>query len=167
MEARPSRLDLFLADWVLERVTAEDAVQRAMEALAAGCDDASIVSIASINASKATTREEIEVELPRVLRAFGGCRPSEEEALKTLVDDCAWGIAKGEVDPIQGAWTMFSFWANEDESSWFLDQVRAFVELVCDWDNAGRRVPAPRDELVAEARAFLGHGGLRLRGTSE
>jgi hypothetical protein len=77
-------------------------VQHATQALAAGCDDASIVSIASIAASKATTREEVEAELPRVLRAFGRRRPSKEESLKTLVDDCAWRIANGEVDPLQG-----------------------------------------------------------------
>ena len=35
-------------------------------------------------------------------------------ALKTLVDDCAWRIAAGEVDPVEGAWTMWAFSANED-----------------------------------------------------
>jgi hypothetical protein len=42
-----------------------------------------------------------------------------------------------------------------------------FVDLVCDWDNAGRRVPAPGDEIVAEARAFVDRGALRLRGTGK
>jgi hypothetical protein len=162
MEARPSRLDLCLADWVLGHVRSEDAVQRATQALAAGCDDASIVSIASIAASKATTSEEIEVELPRVLRAFGQRRPSQEEALKTLVDDCAWRIAHGEVDPVHGAWSMFSFWANEDESSAFYDQVRVFVDIVS--DNPDPHVAKHRNEIIAEARAFLDRGGLRLRG---
>jgi hypothetical protein len=163
MEARPSRLDLFLADWVLGHVSAEGAVERATQALAAGCDDASIVSIASIAASKATTREEIEVELPQVLHAFGRRRPSEQESLKTLVDDCAWRIASGEVDPVQGAWRMWSFWTNEDESSEFYDQVRVFVDLVC--DTPASHVAEHGDEIVAEARAFLDRGGLRLRGT--
>jgi hypothetical protein len=60
---------------------------------------------------------------------------------------------------------MFDFWVHEDRSVEFLDQVRRFVDLVCDWDNAGRRIPAPREEIVAEARAFLDRGGLRLHET--
>ena len=163
MEARASRLDVFLAEWVLRRVGPEDAVQRATQALATGCDDASIVSIASIAASKATTRGEIEAELPRVLRAFGRRRPSQEEALKTLVDDCAWRITNGESDPVQGARMMWSLWVDEDESLEFLDQVRAFIDLAC--DGPGSDAARHRDEIVAEARAFLGRGGLRLRGT--
>ena len=163
MEDRPSRIDLVLAEWVLEHIAAEEAVLRATQALEAGCDEPSIASIAG---SKATTRGEIEVELPRVLRAFGKSRPSQERALKTLVDDCAWRIANGEVDPVEGAWRMWSFSANEDESPEFFDQVRLFIGLASKCDNPGPHVAQHRREIVAEARSFLDRGGLRLRGTA-
>lgn len=91
--------------------------------------------------------------------------PSEDEALKTLVDDCARRIAEGRIDPIRGARMMFDFWANEDESAEFLDQVRRFVDLATGCDDGGRDVAIDRDEIVAEARAFLGRGGLQLGGT--
>jgi hypothetical protein len=58
---------------------------------------------------------------------------------------------------------MWSFWVNEDESLEFLDQVRVFIDLVC--DGPGSDAAQHRDEIVAEARAFLDRGGLRLRGT--
>jgi hypothetical protein len=32
--------------------------------------------------------------------------PSTDEALKVLVDDCARQIARGEVEPVRGAWTL-------------------------------------------------------------
>jgi hypothetical protein len=58
---------------------------------------------------------------------------------------------------------MWSFWANEDESPELYDQVRVFVDLAC--DGPGPHVAKHRDEIVAEARAFVDRGGLRLRGT--
>jgi hypothetical protein len=103
---RPSSVDLFLASWVLGRVTPEGAVEFATQALEDGCDDASIAIIAG---SKSTTRGEIEDGLPRWLRAVGKQLPSHDEALKTLVDDRAWRIANGEVDPVRGAWSLWSF----------------------------------------------------------
>jgi hypothetical protein len=106
MDIRRSRVERFLAEWVLGNVTPERAVQLAIQALEDGCDDASVAVIAG---SKATTRGEIEDELPRLLRAVGKRLPSEDEALKTLVDDCAWRIANGELDPVQGARTMWRF----------------------------------------------------------
>jgi hypothetical protein len=160
MEERASSVDLFLASWVLGRVTPEGAVEFAIRALEAGCDDASIAIIAG---SKATTGGEIEDELPRWLRAIGKQLPSQDEALKTLVDDCAWRIANGEVDPVRGAWRMWSFSANEDESPEFFDQVRLFVGLASECDNPGPNVAKHRGEIVAEARRFVDRGGLRLR----
>jgi hypothetical protein len=151
MEPRPSRLDVFLAEWVLGHVDPDAAVQRATQALAAGCDDAWILSIAVLDGSKATTHAEIEDELPSL--------PSRDEALKTLVDDCAWAIVEGDIDPVEGASRMWSFWVNDNEGVEFLSQVRAFVDLVSD---VPRSEPAGNSgAIVAEARAFLDRGGLQ------
>jgi hypothetical protein len=163
MDDRPSSVDLLLASWVLGRVTPEGAVEFATQALEDGCDDASIAIIAG---SKSTTRGEIEDELPRWLRAVGKQLPSQDEALKTLVDDCAWRIANGEADPVRGAWSLWSFSANEDESPEFFDQVRLFVGLASECDNPGPHVANHCGEIVAEARRFLDRGGLRRRDTN-
>lgn len=163
METRGSRLDRFLAEWVLGHVSPEGAAQLATRALEDGCDH---LSIAIIAGSNATTRGEIEDELPRLLAAAGRQLPSKGEALKTLVDDCAWRIANGEVDPVRGGWTMWSFSANEDESPEFFDQVRRFVDLAMDCDAPGPHVAKHRGEIVAEAHRFLDGGGLRLRANS-
>ena len=44
-------LDLFLAGWVLERVTPEEAVQWAICALEAGCGDPAVAVIAGSDAT--------------------------------------------------------------------------------------------------------------------
>lgn len=104
--------------------------------------------------------EDVEPELDRLLSDVGRMRPSPDAALKLLVDDCARGIVDGRVEAITGAWELFDFSVNEDESVEFLDQVRRFVDLVCDWANAGRPDPSPSEMIVDEARAFLERGGL-------
>jgi hypothetical protein len=76
--------------------------------------------------------------MDRLLSDVGKVRPSPDVALKVLVDDCAGRIADGRTDAIAGAWEMLDFSVNEDESVEFLDQVRRFVDLVCDWTDAGR-----------------------------
>jgi hypothetical protein len=152
-------LDLFLARWVRWAATPEDAVRLATHAVEQGCSDHSIAVIAG---SRATTRGEIEEELPRVLRVLRTRLPSRDEALKTLVDDCARQIAAGRIDPVHGAWSMFDFSTNEDESPEFYDQVRRFIDLAWGEDDAGPDLTTYRDEIVAEARAFLERGGLRV-----
>jgi hypothetical protein len=158
MSSGAPSLDLFLADWVLGRARPEDAVQLAIGALEAGCDEPSIAVIAGSNA---TTRADLELDLAAVLRAFHTTMPSEGEALKRLVDDCARRIASGELDPIRGAWMMWEFSANEDESPEFFDQIRLFVGHASECDNSGPHVEQHRAAIVAEARALLDRGGLR------
>jgi hypothetical protein len=160
MESAAARVDVFLARWVLGRVAPEEAVRLATRAVEDGCNNSAIAVIAGSNAK---TRAEIQDELPRVLRAFRTRLPSQAEALKTLVDDCARRIARGDVDPVRGAWAMFDFSVNEDESPEFFDQVRRFVGLASECDNPGPHVAAHRAEIVAEAHAFLRRGGLHLR----
>lgn len=155
----PLDLELFLAEWVLRRISPSDVVQRAISALEAGCDHYSIAVVAGITATHPTT-DAVEPELDRLLRDMGRVRPSRDVAAKLLVDECARRIADGRTEPIAGAWEMVDFSINVDESVEFLEQVRRFVDLVCDWDNAGRPEPSPGGDIVAEARAFLARGGL-------
>lgn len=63
---------------------------------------------------------------------------------------------------MQGGWAIWQFEANEDESAQFSRQVRRFVDLASECDNAGPHVEQLREELVAEADAFLRRGGLRM-----
>src|SRR3954469_8112315 len=100
-------VDLLLARWVLERL-APEAVPRLAAAgrgggggaLERGCESPALASLAG---AQRPTRSDVEDELPRLLQDLGRRRPSELEALKTLVDDCAARIAHGEVDPVAGA----------------------------------------------------------------
>jgi hypothetical protein len=45
---------------------------------------------------------DVEDQMPALLRDLGRARPSEREALKTLVDGCAARIVAGEVEPVAG-----------------------------------------------------------------
>lgn len=152
-------LELFLAEWTRGRLSPDDAVRRAVGALEAGCDHPSVAVVAGLTAAHPTL-EEVELEIDRLLRHLGRARPSADAALKTLVDDCARRIADGRIEPTTGAWELFDFTVNEDESAEFLDQLRALVDLVCDWSNAGEQEPPPRGAIVTEAQAFLARGGL-------
>jgi hypothetical protein len=149
----PSPLDLFLAEWVLERSSPEDAVRRAVGALEAGCINPAVAIVAGTLTAH-PTRSEIEPQLARLLHDFGGRLPSLEHALKLLVDDCVRRILDGRTDPIRAAWELLSFTANEDESPEFYGQVRRFVDLATE-DNK------PGDAILTEARAFLDRGGLQ------
>jgi hypothetical protein len=159
VSAEETTLDQFLAQWVLRRTTPEEAVQLAKRAIAAGCRDDAVAVIAG---SDATTRAEIEEELPRLLRGSNKRLPKADEAVKLLVDDCARQIACGEVDPVRGAWAMWEFWANEAASPRFHDQVQRFIDLAGECDSPGPHVAIRRAEIVEEADRFLARGGLRL-----
>jgi hypothetical protein len=154
-----SKLHVVLAGWVLRRIHPEDAVRLAGSALEDGCSDSSIAAIAGSNA---TSRAEIEEELAHTLRRLGTRLPSEAEALKVLVDDCAKQIVSGEIEPLRGAWRMFDFWANEDESAAFQRQVRAFTDLAVGSEVPGCDHDTLRHEILKEACAFLSRGGLDL-----
>ena len=152
--ACPSPLDLFLADWVLGRSSPEDAVQRAIEALDAGCINPAVAIVAGTLTAH-PTRCEIDPQLAHLLHDLGRRLPSPEQALKLLVDDCVQRIVDGRSDPVRGAWELFSFTANEDESAEFYGQVRRFVDLASEIDEPG-------DAILAEARVFLDRGGLQV-----
>lgn len=152
-------LDLFLAEWVRGRLSPSDAVQRATSALEAGCEHESIAVVAGVS-TRHPTLADVEPALERLLADLGRMRPSPDAALKVLVDDCERRIADGRTGAVAGAWEMFDFSVNEDESVEFLDQVRRFVDLVCDWANAGRPDPPPDTAITGAARAFLERGGL-------
>jgi hypothetical protein len=159
MRDEEATLDRFLARWVLERATPEEAVRLATRALEDGCDG---VAVAVIAGSNATTRADIDAELPALLRAWNKQLPSADAALKLLVDDCARQIVSGQVDPVRGAWAIWDFWVNEGESPRFFDQVRLFIGLASECDNAGPHIAGYRADIVEEANAFLARGGLQL-----
>lgn len=158
---RPIRdeVDIFLADWVLGRVTPQEAVKRALRALDEGCEHQSVAVVAG---SRATTRSEIEAQLPRFLATLDRQLPGPEDALKVLADDCAYRIADGTLDPMRGAEVMFDLWANEHESVELMTQIRPIVDLAYDEDPAVRDSAVKRDAIRAEAHRFIKGGGLRL-----
>lgn len=158
MATAETMLDRFLARWVLGRCTPQEAVRLATRALEDGCSD---VAVAVIAGSDATTRQEIEDQLPRLLRDRQKNPPSPDEALKVLVDDCAERIVSGEADPVRGAWFMWELWADENESRRFFGQVRLFIGLASECDNAGEHLAAYREDIVEEAKAFIARGGLQ------
>ena len=151
--ASPTPLDVFLADWVLGRASPEDAVQRAIDALEGGCINPAVAIVAGTLTAH-PTRSEIDPQLVDLLHDLGKRLPSPEQALKLLVDDCVQRIIDGRTDPIAGAWELFSFTANEDESAEFYGQIRRFVDLVSEVDEPG-------DAILEEARVFLNRGGLQ------
>jgi len=57
---------------------------------------------------------------------------------------------------------MWELWANEDENSRFLDQIRLFIDLASECDDPGPHVATYRADIVEEAHAFIGRGGLQL-----
>src|SRR5689334_3200003 len=111
----PTPLDRFLADWVLGRATPENTVQRAIEALDGGCIHPAVAVVAGTLTAH-PTRSEIDPQLAHLLHDLGKRLPSPARALKLLVDECVQRIVDGRTDPIRGAWELFSFTANEDES---------------------------------------------------
>lgn len=57
---------------------------------------------------------------------------------------------------------MWDFWANENEGARFFDQIRVFIGLASECDNAGPHIEIYQNEIVEEAEAFLARGGLLL-----
>ena len=57
---------------------------------------------------------------------------------------------------------MWDFRANENEGARFFDQIRVFIGLASECDNAGPHIEAYRNDIVEEAEAFVARGGLLL-----
>jgi hypothetical protein len=150
-------LDRALAEWVLGRITPEQAQELAVRALQEGCTSRAAAIIAGLDTTSTT---EIDDELPGLLREFGKSTPSRQEALKTLVDDCATQIADGRIDPVEGARMMWDYWVNEDESTTFYRQVESFIDLVVAADDDSITTEQCA-QSVAEAQGFLRRGGLQ------
>ena len=155
MHARASVLQRAVADWVLGRLLPETVGERATTALADGCDDPTL----AILATEPMTRAEIDDLLPALLRRHDLHRPSDAEALKTLVDDLAWQILHTDLDPIHAGHLLDAFSANEDESPTFYSEIDPIVFPAL---HPGPQLDQTRQTIRDEAAAFLARGGLSV-----
>lgn len=157
-------IDRLLARWVLGRLAPEDVPGLAVEALRRGCGSP---AVAVLGGAHDPTRADVEDELPALLRDLGRSRPSELEALKTLVDDCAARIVEGDVEPVAGAahiWALWGYAADPDDRPELWVDFRPFVGLASECENPGPHVAKYAADIVEEARALLHRGGLNIGG---
>jgi hypothetical protein len=135
-----------------------------VQALERGCESSAVAVLAG---AQAPTRADIEDELPALLREVGRTRPSELEALKTLVDDCARGIVEGSLEPVAGAshiWALWGYDADPDNRPELWTDFRPFIGLASECENPGPHVAEYSADIVEEARALLRRGGLNIGG---
>lgn len=157
-------VDLLLARWVLGRLAPEDVPRLAVEALERGCGSPAVAVLAGAHDP---TRADIEDELPAVLRDLGRSRPSELQALKTLVDDCAARIIEGDVEPVAGAshiWSLWGYAEDPDDRPELWTDFRPFIGLASECENRGPHVAGYASDIVEEAQALLRRGGLNIGG---
>src|ERR671917_501312 len=86
--------DVAVGRWRLGELMAERLPSAAMEALAAGCDTASLGQLAAMDGAGWS---EVEPVLTRVLKERGLPVPSAPEAMKTVADDVVRRMVAGEV----------------------------------------------------------------------
>jgi hypothetical protein len=154
--------DLLLAEWVHGRLASEDVPRLAVEAIERGCSSPAVAVLAG---ARHPTRADVEDELPALLRELGRRRPSELEALKTLVDDCAARIVDGEIEPVAGAshiWSLWGYAADPDNRPELWPDIAQFVGFARECENPGPHVAEYTADIAEEARALLDRGGLNI-----
>jgi hypothetical protein len=158
----PTRVEVLLAEWVLERLPPERLPDIAVAALEQGCDAPTLAVIVDL---RNPARADVEDHLPRLLRDIDLRRPSRDEALKTLVDDAARRIVAGETDPLAGAsyiWSLWGYSRQPDGGSAMWADFRPFVGLASECEEPGPHVTTYKADIVDEAKALLQRGGLRI-----
>jgi hypothetical protein len=152
-------VEILLARWQLDELGSEEVPRLATEALEAGCDTPTLRQLAGIEGS---CRAEVEELLPRFLREVRAERPTTDDAVKAMVDQCARQVVRGELAPSVGATRLWlrshHFYGND--RIW--EQLSPFVALASeldDWPDGRAQLEA---DIVREAAALLDRGGLTL-----
>ncbi len=141
----PSPLDITHAKWVLGLIAPEQAVQFAWEALAFGYDGPLLRALASL---RAASKWEVDQVFFPALREMGFEPYANEEACRVLVDDAAERILKGELDALEGAAIIRSFWHRSGFIKELTDVALPCETLLCD----PRRDDALRAQIIQVVR---------------
>jgi hypothetical protein len=152
-------VEILVARWELDELGPEEVRRLATEALEAGCDTPTLRQVAGIEGSR---RAEVEELLPRFLREVRVERPTTDEAVKAVVDECARQVVRGELAPSAGARRLWLRSHHFDGNDRVWEQLRPFVGLASeleDWPDGRAQLEA---DIVREAAALLDRGGLKL-----
>ncbi len=145
-----------LARYVLDRLPAEDVPGLAARALEQGCEARPIVLLAGL---QAPTRADVD-------EVLGTSRPTPAAAMKVLVDAEAVKIARGRVNPFDGAsaiWRLFGYSADPDERPELWRQIAPFAEAcVVREDDAYNAAADDYGDIRAAAATLLERGGLQV-----
>ena len=155
-------IDVLIAEWVLGCLAPEAVPDLAVAALQDGCECGAVAVLAGLTRP---TRTDVDDELPALLAELRRARPTELEALKTLVDGCVARIVAGTQEPGAGAERIRELWVlYADRDS----HVEAWIDL-CPFlgpgsepDNDGPDVEARAAEIVKQSAALLSRGGLNI-----
>lgn len=155
-------LELLLARWVLARLPPEAVPALAIDALQGGCASASVAIWAGLGRP---TQAEIEAELPSLLKELRMTRPTQLQALKRLVDDCATAIVAGRLEPLAGAALIWDLWRSGFDRDAYPETWLDLGPLV-GAASAGAGLSQARAPSAAEvterARALIARGGLNI-----
>lgn len=161
----PLNIELLLCEWVLGLTPPEDVPDLAVRALQAGCGSAAVSVLAGL---QRPTRADVDAELPRLLRELGTVRPSEPEALKTLVDDCVARIVAGTLPTAAGAERIAALSRSGLDPDRHPETWLDIVSLIGTAEPAeSADLPDPDSfagAMLEQARAMLGRGGLNIQG---
>lgn len=171
------KTELLLSEWVLGLIPPEDVPDLAVAALQGGCGASAVAVLAGL---QRPTRSEIDAEPPQLLRELGIVRPTELEALKSLVDDCAASVVGGTVAPAPAAARIAQLWGSgfdPGRSGFDPDRHPApwidVVSLIGPAGVGGNRDTDPQADSVVDepaaaartleqARSLLARGGLNI-----
>ena len=159
MDDRLTNWPLFIAQWELEELPAENVPRIALQALEAGCDTLAIGILAGLTSP---TRPDVDEELPRLLREVGVARPSHQQTLKVVVDHLHRRIVDGDVEAYPGACALWSRKSDFTEDPVIWEQIRPFIGAASEWeDDPDHRARYERD-IIAYARSLLAAGGVMI-----
>lgn len=151
-------LEMALARWVLGELAPELVPELAVQAVQAGCEAPSVVLLAG---QHAPTEREIEDELVGVFRETGLTPPTEMQALKVIVDECASRIVSGSVAPLAGARELWQRAPSSTRDFAVWEQLRPFIGYASEWEDHEEGRSTYEAGIVASAQALLDAGGLQ------
>lgn len=156
------RLDLLLAEWVLDRVASERVPQLAVRALEEGCEAPTVALLAGL---RGPTRAEIEDVMPRLLTDTGRVRPTRIQAVKALADHVFRQVDDGTLQPVAGAtavWALWGYSEEGDEASPMWQDIRPFIGWASECESPGPHVAQYEQDIRRYTAELLARGGLRV-----
>lgn len=154
-----AEMEVLLAQWRRDELAPKRVPAIAEQALDRGCRSDAVAVLAGASGE---SRRSIDDLLAPVLREAGLEMPSEDEALKIIIDDVASKILANDVEPIDGARRIWAIASERgfEEPVW--SQVRPFVGLASEWEDHSEDRLHYESEIADEAKAMIDRGGLRL-----